>query len=208
MFPQTSSCWVDESYCNWSFATSFASSTRRFASFYPPWSTPKRLRCILTTDTNAGNVVTHPALKIQPSALSSFRQNRSHVLNLWRAVFTFIHCIADISNWTAHISNSIEYVSNSIADISKSIQWINVKMARAVFTFIHWNADICNWIWDIFNWIGVLYPNTAYLEISPIELEISPIELQISSIELEISPNRQYLEISPIHIFIADLTHF
>ena len=40
---------------------------------------------------------------------------------VWRAVFTFIHWIEDISNWSAHICNSIGDISNSIEDISKSI---------------------------------------------------------------------------------------
>ena len=41
-------------------------------------------------------------------------------------------------------------------------------------------------------------PSANQLEISAIELEISPIELEIPSIELEIFPNTAYLEISPI----------
>ena len=40
--------------------------------------------------------------------------------HLWRAVFTFIHCIGDISNWIGDISNWIDDIYNWFADIYNS----------------------------------------------------------------------------------------
>ena len=40
---------------------------------------------------------------------------------VWRAVFTFIHWIADICNWIVDIYNSFEDIYNSFVDISNSI---------------------------------------------------------------------------------------
>ena len=72
------------------------------------------------------------------------------VTYVWRAVFTFIHWIEDISNWSAHIRNWIGDISNAIEDICN---WIALQMNWR-YLQIGLFGDICNSIADIFNWIG------------------------------------------------------
>ena len=94
---------------------------------------------------------------------------------LWRAVFTFIHWIADISNWSAHISNSIADIYNWFADIYNSIgdiykytvfadisNWIVDTIGDICKSIV----DICNSIGDISNSIGDIYKYGLFEDIS------------------------------------------
>ena len=101
---------------------------------------------------------------------------------LWRAVFTFIHWIADIYNWFADIYNwigdickyrlfvdisnwivdickSIVDISNSIGDISNSIEDIYKYCLFADIS--NWIVDISKRIADIYNSIGDIYNSSA-----------------------------------------------
>ena len=123
---------------------------------------------------------------------------------VWRAVFTCIHWIADISNWTAHISNSIADISNSIADISNSIAdisksaYLEISAIELEISSIQLQISPNTPIWRYlqFNWRYLQF-NCRYLQINSVnnmwkrrapfshlftELQISAIELEISSI--------------------------